>query len=195
MVLKKVNTNKLHKVKKESVYGFKRKQITGQILEYSLYFNQRIKDFNKKPLKFDELREFRKELKAKGIADLSPFWNDLINLKIRNPSIKLSNMKMLCTHISSTNVEGEDYHNIYIYPETSYREVKQALKTLQERMFKPSVQPLGDLGKKGIYDVIYKGLYENKPISNILAEIDEKFNFVVDEKSVRRIVKRMKLGL
>jgi hypothetical protein len=84
---------------------------------------------------------------------------------------------------------------IYVYPETSVRDVKKAFKVLQQRMQKTTVQPLGDLSNK-IYDLVYSRLVEEKTAKQIY---DEIYNInglpTVEQKTVEKIVRRMKKGL
>lgn len=172
-----------------------RQKIVAKSLEYNLYFNKRIKEFEKKQINYDSLRAFRKDLCDRGIADLSAYWNDVINSKISFPNLKLSKLLESGIHISSTKIDDEYAHMIYVYPETSVRDVKKAFKVLQQRMQKTTVQPLGDLSNK-IYDLVYSRLVEEKTAKQIY---DEIYNInglpTVEQKTVEKIVRRMKKGL
>ncbi len=172
-----------------------RQKIVAKNLEYNLYFNKRIKEFSKKQLNYDQLYDFRKDLKDRDIADLSAYWNDAINSKISFPGLKLSKLLESGIHISSTEINDEYAHAIYVYPETSVRDVKKAFKVLQQKMEKATVQPLGDLSNK-IYNLVYSRLVESKTAKQIY---DEIFNTrglpVVEQKTVEKIVRRMKKGL
>ncbi|OPZ24022.1 MAG: hypothetical protein BWZ03_00320 [bacterium ADurb.BinA186] len=172
-----------------------RQKIVAKNLEYNLYFNKRIKEFDKKQLDYDQLYDFRKDLKDKGIADLSAYWNDAINTKISFPGRKLHKVLESGIHISSTEINDEFAHMIYVYPETSVRDVKKAFRVLQQKMEKTTVQPLGNLSNR-IYDLVYKRLTEGKRAKQIF---DEIYNInglpTVEQKTVEKIVRRMKKGL
>lgn len=171
-----------------------RQKIVAKNLEYNLYFNKMIKEFNKKQLDYDGLRAFRKDLSNRGIANLSAYWNDAINSKISFPGLKLSKLLASGIHISSTKIDDEYAHMIYVYPETSVRDVKKAFKVLQQRMQKTSVQPLGDLSSK-IYDLVYTRLIEEKTPKQIYDEILNTPGLpTVEQKTVEKIVRRMKKG-
>ena len=185
----------LQVAKKEKIYkGAQRQKIIARNLEYNLYFNKKIKDFNKKALSFDELYKFRKDLKDKRIEDLSAFWNDFINLKIAHPNLKLPKLMSSGACISTTKVGKEEFHMIYVYPETTVRDVISAFGVLQDRIVRADVQPLGKLGDK-VYDIVYEGLDEGRTTKEIFNFIDEKIDFVVDRKTVEKIIRRMKKGL
>jgi len=172
-----------------------RQKIIAKNLEYNLYFNKRIKDFGKKQLNYDELHDFRKDLKDKGVADLSVYWNDMINSKISFPGQKLSKILESGIHISSTEIDGEYAHAIYVYPETSVRDVKKAFKVLQGKMEKTTVQPLGNLSNK-IYSLVYSRLTEGKTAKQIYDEVYNTNGLpTVEQKTVEKIVRRMKKGL
>ena len=171
-----------------------RQKIVAKNLEYNLYFNKRIKELDKKQLDYDGLRAFRKNLNDRGIANLSAYWNDAINLKISFPDLKLSKLLASGIHISSTKIDDEYAHMIYVYPETSVRDVKKAFKVLQQKMQKTTVQPLGNLSNK-IYDLVYARLIEEKTPDQIYDEILNTSGLpIVEQKTVEKIVRRMKKG-
>ncbi len=181
-------------VKKEKVpTAAQRQKIIAQNLEYNLYFNKRIKEFGKNQLSYDQLHNFRKDLRDKGIADLSAYWNDVINSKISFPDLKLSKMLESGVHISSVKIDDEYAHMIYVYPETTFRDLERALTTLQTRMSKIKVQPLGKT--KRVYDLVYQGLSEEKSSKEIAEIIDQKIPFAVDYKTLGKISRRIKKGL
>ncbi|MDD5693235.1 MAG: hypothetical protein PHU86_02090 [Patescibacteria group bacterium] len=169
-----------------------------QKLEYNLYFHQLIHDLHGEEATFDVLFNLRKLLREKGIASLSLYWNDLLKFKIENPDIKLSRIPIGGAHTSDTvDSNGEHHHLIYVYPETSVRDVRRAFKCIQDKFpTKEKVQPLGDQNEE-VYDIIFKELLAGKKAAEIfdIFNDDESIEYPVERKTIDSIIKKMKKGL
>ena len=174
-----------------------RQMITIQKLEYSLYFHQLVSGLKGVKVTNDDLFNLRHKLKEAGVADLSLFWDDLLRYKIANSDIRLPRCPIGGAHISSAkNNHGESHHFIHVYPETSRRDMVRAFQKIQD-MFptKAKEQPLGNLGEE-VYDVIFKGLIENKKAADIYKDLNiESISVVVDRKTIDKIIGIMKKGL
>lgn len=174
-----------------------RQAIIAQILEYNLYFNSKIKELHGKKINNDDLYNLRKDLKEKGIADLSAFWNDFLYPKILYPDLKLSKIMAGGSAFSNTKLNNGEYVRlIYVYPESTERDIIRTFKAIQAEMpGKNKVQPLGSLGEE-VYDLIFQGLNEEKkPIDICRAVSGLKSDQAIEPKTIYRIIKKMKQGL
>lgn len=173
-----------------------RQAIIAQILEYNLYFNSKIKELHGKKINNDDLYNLRKDLKEKDIADLSAFWNDFLYPKILYPDLKLSKIMAGGSAFSNTKLNNGEYVRlIYVYPESTERDVKRAFRSIQKEMPKKyKVQPLGSLGEE-VYDLIFKGLNKKMKSIDIYNQVREITSNVIEPKTINRIIKKMKQGL
>lgn len=177
-----------------------RQAIIAQILEYNLYFNKKIKKLHGGKVDNNILYDLRKDLKEKGIADLSSFWDAFLYPKILYPNFKLSKIMAGGMAYSSTKLNNGDYVRlIYVYPETTERDVVRAFKAIQTNLpEKYKVQPLGSLGEE-VYDIIFEGLQKDMESIDIYKKvkdvIDPKRDLTLEPKTINRIIRKMQRGL
>ena len=168
-----------------------------QKLEYSLYFHKLVNEFGGKKPSYDELFQLRKRLKDATVADLSLFWNDLLEYKIMNPKINLSKNLIGGAHKSDTiDSNGEHINLIHVYPETSYRDVKRAFQKIQQAFpEKKKIQPLGDQSEE-VYETIFKALQDGKKAAEIfdIFNDDESIEYSVERKTIDSVIKKMRTG-
>lgn len=169
-----------------------RQERISQVLEYSLYFNRCINQLTGQSVTEEMLYNLRKDLREKGIADLSPYWDGLLTMKIQNPALKMSLLKAGGAHTSRVKTKtGESYQIIHVYPETTDRDVQSAFQRISKDM--PKQKKTQGINEK-LYEFIFQKLLAGEKTSQIIRGVYEELDYRIGEKRIREIVQKMKIG-
>lgn len=163
------------------------------MLEHNLYFDRTIAELHGNPITKDVVDALRKDISKRGITELSPFWNHLLEIKIANPKMKLSNIVVGSAPVFSFLPEPEPYCQLIgVYPETSEADVLRALKHI--RNIFPKFDKTQSVNDK-LYDIIFTKLKDGQSVGQIFTFIDEKTGYKVARNNIQAIVDTMKIGL
>ena len=107
--------------------------------------------------------------------------------------LKMSLLKAGGAHTSKVKTKtGESYQIIWVYPETTERDVQSAFRSINKDMQKKeTIQPITNIK---IYDFVFQKLVEGKDLKEILKALGET-SYVFSRTSISEIIEKMKTGL
>lgn len=165
---------------------------TAFTLEHNLHFDRVINELHGRKVTGEMLNSLRKDLKDRGIYELSSFWNHLLEMKIQTPALNLSEITAGSAPIFSFLPEPEPYLQLIgVYPETSEKDVLRALKSIRSRF--PKAEKTQAVGEK-VYDIVFSLLKKGKTVGEIMN--DENFKkYIITRNNLQAIVDTMRIGL